>query len=140
LDFEFVSESGARPVPVCLVARELSSNRLIRLWQDELGPEPAFPVNDETLFVAYYASTEIGCFLELGWPIPTRILDLYTEFRNATNGVTLPAGRCLLGALSHHGIASITADQKTEERNLVMRGGRGHLRSAAAPRLLCDPR
>jgi len=123
IDFEFVSESGARPIPVCMVARELGSNRLIRLWQDELGPEPPFPVNDETLFVAYFASAEVGCFLELDWPVPTRILDLYTEFRNATNGVTLPAGKGFLGALSHHGIESITADQKTEERNLVMRGG-----------------
>ena len=123
LDFEFVSEPGARPVPVCMVARELGSNRLIRLWQDELGAGPPFPIDDDTLFVAYFASAEMGCFLELGWPVPTRILDLYTEFRNATNGIPLPGGRGLLGALSHHGIPSITADQKTEERALVMRGG-----------------
>ena len=123
LDFEFVSESGANPVPVCLVARELRTGQLIRLWQDELGPEPPFPIDDDTLFVAYFASAEIGCFLELGWPVPTRMLDLYTEFRNATNGIALPGGRGLLGALSHHGISSITSDQKTEERELVMRGG-----------------
>ena len=123
LDFEFVSEPGARPVPVCLVARELGSDRLIRLWQDQLGAGPPFPIDDDTLFVAYFASAEIGCFLELGWPVPTRILDLYTEFRNATNGIPLPAGRGLLGALSHHGIPSITSEQKTEERALVMGGG-----------------
>ena len=92
LDFEFVSEPGAEPVPVCLVARELRTGRLIRLWQDELGPEPPFPIDDDTLFVAYFASAELGCFLELGWPVPTRILDLYTEFRNATNGIPA-AGR-----------------------------------------------
>ena len=122
-DFEFVSGSGANPVPVCMVARELRTGRLIRLWQDELGPTPPFPVDDDTLFVAYFASAEIGCFLELGWPVPTRILDLYTEFSNATNGTTLPAGRGLLGALSHHGISSITSEQKSEERALVMGGG-----------------
>jgi hypothetical protein len=122
-DFEFVSQPGSRPVPVCMVARELVSNKLIRLWQDEFGAAPPFPVDDDTLFVAYFASAEVGCFLELGWPIPRRIVDLYVEFRNATNGLPLPGGSGLLGALSHHGIAAITAEQKTEERALVMRGG-----------------
>jgi DNA polymerase I len=123
VDCEFVAGDGARPKPVCMVARELGSGRLIRLWQDELGPRPPFVVDDSTLFVAFYASAELGCFLELGWPIPTRILDLYVEFRNLTNGIQLPAGRGLLSALSHHGISAITAEQKTEERGLVMRGG-----------------
>jgi hypothetical protein len=123
LDFEFVSEPGALPVPVCLVARELGSNRLIRLWQGELGSQPPFPVDADTLFVAYYASAELGCFLQLGWPLPSRILDLYAEFRNATNGIALPEGRGLLSALSYHGIPAITSEQKTEERNLVMAGG-----------------
>src|SRR6516162_9830995 len=114
LDFEFVSETGARPVPVCMVARELSSNKLIRLWQDELGAAPPFSVDDDTLFVAYFASAEVGCFLELGWPVPVRIVDLYVEFRNATNGIPLSGGYGLLSALSHHGIAAITAEQKSE--------------------------
>jgi hypothetical protein len=66
LDFEFISEPGALPVPVCMVARELGSNRLVRLWQDDLGSGPPFPINDDTLFLAYYASAELGCFLQLG--------------------------------------------------------------------------
>jgi DNA polymerase I len=123
LDFEFISESGARPVPVCMVARELGSGRLIRLWQDDFRTEPPFPVDDQTLFVAYFASAEIGCFLALGWPVPTRLLDLYVEFRNATNGIALPEGRGLLSALSFHGIVAITAAEKHDERALVMRGG-----------------
>ena len=69
---------------------------MIRLWQDELGPKPPFPINDQTLFVAYFASAELGCFLQLGWPMPTRVLDLYAEFRNATNGIPLQDGRGLL--------------------------------------------
>jgi DNA polymerase-1 len=123
LDFEFISAPGARPVPVCMVARELGSNRLVRLWKDDLGAEPPFSTGDDTLFVAYYASAELGCFLELGWPLPTRILDLYAEFRNETNGIPLPEGRGLLSALSQHGLASITKEQKNEERDLVLRGG-----------------
>jgi hypothetical protein len=123
LDFEYISELGARPVPVCLVARELESNRLIRLWQADLGDAPPFPVDDETLFVSYYAPAEFGCFLALGWPLPSRVLDLYAEFRNETNGVPLAEGRGLLGALSYHGIPAITSEEKTTERALVMRGG-----------------
>jgi DNA polymerase family A len=124
LDFEFIAPPGALPAPVCMVARELRTNRLIRLWQDELaGTEPPFPVGDESLFAAFYASAELGCFLALGWPLPTRVLDLYAEFRNASNGISLPIGRSLLGALSHYGIPAVTAEQKTEDRELVMRGG-----------------
>ncbi len=123
LDFEYSSESGALPVPVCMVARELCSDRLIRLWQDELGSRPPFDIGDDVLFVSYFAPAELSCFLELGWPLPQRILDLYAEFRNETNGVPLPEGRGLLSALSHHGIASITKAEKNIERDLVLRGG-----------------
>jgi hypothetical protein len=123
IDFEFISKPGALPVPVCMVAREIGSKRLVRLWQGQLGPRPPFPIDDDTLFVTYFGSAEWGCFLQLGWPLPTRIVDLYAEFRNATNGIPLPNGRGLLSALSHYGIPAITSDQKTEERALVMRGG-----------------
>ena len=123
LDFEFISEPGATPAPICLVARELISDTLIRLRHEDLGSGPPFPVDDDTLYVGYFTSAEWGCFLALGWPPPRRILDLYAEFRNATNGLTLPNGRGLLAALSHHSIPSITSGQKDEERALVMRGG-----------------
>ena len=74
LDFEFTAEPGALPVPVCMVARELRSGRLLRMWQDQLPDRPPFPVDDRALFIAYYASAEVGCFLALGWPVPARLL------------------------------------------------------------------
>ena len=123
LDFEFISEPGARPLPVCLVANELVSGRSIRLWQDDLGVTPPFRTDAGVLFVAYYAPAELSCFLALGWPLPARIVDLYIEFRAETNGLALPIGRSLLGALSHHGIPSITSDEKKTMRDLVLRGG-----------------
>ncbi|MGN6171881.1 MAG: hypothetical protein ACTHPS_02800 [Streptosporangiaceae bacterium] len=124
LDFEFIiSEPGALPLPVCMVARELRSGRLVRLWQDQLPARPPFRVDDQALFVAYYASAEIGCFLQLGWPVPVRILDLYTEFRNETNGLSLTEGSGLLGALAYHHVPGITKEQKDDDRQLVMRGG-----------------
>jgi DNA polymerase I len=123
-DFEYtISKSGARPSPVCLVANELISGRSIRLWQDDFRETPPFRTDADVLFVAYYAPAELSCFLALGWPLPARILDLYVEFRAETNGLALPIGRGLLGALSHHGIPSITSDQKKSMRDLVLRGG-----------------
>jgi DNA polymerase-1 len=123
LDFEYISKPGHRPIPVCLVARDLVSNKLLRLWQDELTPSPPFRTDDRALFVAYSAPAELSCFLALGWPLPERMLDLLVEFRAKTNGMTLATKRDLLGALAYHGIAGITSEEKTSMRDLVLRGG-----------------
>ncbi len=37
VDFEFTAPSGGRQSPVCMVAVELVSGRIIRLWSDELA-------------------------------------------------------------------------------------------------------
>jgi DNA polymerase I len=123
VDFEFDAKPGENPKPVCLVARELLSGRTIRLWQDEFGRWPPYPIDSKSLFVAYYASAEIGCHLALRWPVPKRILDLFVEFRNQTNGIALANGSGLVGALAHHGLDSIGTAEKSEMRDLVLRGG-----------------
>src|SRR5262249_45818023 len=123
VDFEFTAPTGEQPSPVCLVGHELKSGKVTRLWRDQFGPVPPYPVDADCLFVAYYASAELGCHLTLGWPLPARVLDLYVEFRNQTNGLPTVAGRGLVGALAAHGLDSIGADEKTEMRDLVMRGG-----------------
>jgi hypothetical protein len=123
IDFEFIAREGENPQPVCLVANEIGTGRLIKLWQDQLGPEPPFEIDDDTLIVAYYAPAEIGCFLALGWAVPTRIIDLYAEFRRETNALALADGRGLLGALSRHRITRITSEEKKSGRDLVLRGG-----------------
>ena len=123
MDFEFVAAPGERPVPVCLVARELKSERTIRLWRDQFGLVPPYPTDADSLFIAYYASAELGCHLALGWQMPARVLDLFTEFRNQTNGLPTVAGRGLIGALTAHGLDSIGAVEKTEMRDLIIRGG-----------------
>jgi DNA polymerase I len=122
-DFEFVAPPGERPTPICMVARELRSGRIIRLWQDQFGPAPPFSIGPETLFVAYYASAEFGCFRALGWPKPANILDLFTEFRDRTNGLTTPAGAGLVGALTYFGLDTIGAQEKEEMRALALRDG-----------------
>src|SRR6266511_2392192 len=104
VDFEFEAPPGEAPRPVCMVARELRSGRLLRLWRDALPAQPPFPVGPDSLFIAYAAQAELGCFLELGWALPQRVLDLYAEFSEATNGWKRPHGRSLLAALAWHGL------------------------------------
>ena len=125
VDFEFTAPPGERPEPVCLVARELRSGKLIRVWQDELHrtPTPPYPTGAHALIVAYYASAELGCHEALGWPPPERLLDLYTEHRARFNGIGAPAGNGLLGALAANGIESIDALEKEGMRELILRGG-----------------
>src|SRR5262245_24874977 len=121
--FEAASRAGERPRPVCLVARDLASGRTWRLWRDEFGATPPFPIGRDALFVAFYASAELGCFRALGWLPPTNILDLFTEFRDRTNGLQVPAGTGLVGALTYFGLDSLGSQEKDDLRALVLRGG-----------------
>jgi DNA polymerase I len=125
IDFEFSAPPGEPPKVVCLVAREIKSHRKIRLWADELYgvPFPPYAIDQGSLIVAYYASAEMGCHLALGWPIPHNILDLFTEFRNVSNGLNPACGNGLLGALAWHGLRSIDAIEKDSMRELAIRGG-----------------
>jgi 5-hmdU DNA kinase, helical domain/DNA polymerase family A len=84
-EFEFGGRDGNLPRPVCMVAKELRSGKIWRLWRDEFGSEPPFPIGANTLFVSFTASAELGCFKVLGWPMPARILDLSAEYRNFRN-------------------------------------------------------
>lgn len=125
VDFEFNAPPGERPEPLCLVAREFRTNRLLRVWFEDWTEPAACPIrtDSDVLFVAYYASAEFGCFLQLGWTLPECVLDLYAEFRNTTNGLSTPCGRGLLGALTAFGLSAIEAAQKESMRALALRGG-----------------
>jgi DNA polymerase I len=120
-DFEFRADPGERPWPVCMVAHEVGSGTEIRLWRDELLAlrKAPFDTGKNSLFVTYYGSAEISCFLELDWPLPTNILDLLTEFRCMTNG--LGGSASLLSALAYYKIpAAVNAGEKDAMRNLVL--------------------
>ncbi len=107
IDFEFSAPDGERPVPICLVAHEVHTGQTLRVWEDQLRRStcPPYPTGPDSLVVAYYASAEIGCHLALDWPVPCAVLDLFTEFRNLTNGRPPPGGAGLLGALALAGTA-----------------------------------
>jgi hypothetical protein len=124
LDFEFTAPPGERPTPLCCVARELRSGELVRLWLAGGAPDfPPYSTGPETLFVAYYASAELGCHLALDWPMPARVLDLYAEFRCLTSGLPVPCGNGLLGALAYHGLDGLAVAEKESMRELALRGG-----------------
>lgn len=124
VDFEFRAQPGERPEPVCLVARELHSGQLMRQWlADGSTKQPPYDVGKHSLFVAFYAPAELGCHLALGWPMPTRVLDLYAEFRCLTNGLRVPGGNGLLAALAYFGLDCLAATEKQEMRELALRGG-----------------
>jgi hypothetical protein len=121
--FEAAARSGERPRPVCMVAKELRSGRVWRVWRGEFLADPPFPVDGSTVLVAYYASAELSCFKALGWPQPVFVLDLFTEFRARTNGLTLANGAGLLGAATYFGIDGIAIVEKQDLRSLILAGG-----------------
>jgi hypothetical protein len=123
VDFEFTAHLGERPEPICLVARELRSGQIVRRWRDEFGRLPPYGTGAENLFIAFYASAELGCHRALDWPMPAHVLDLCVEFKNLTSGLSVPAGRDLIGALILHGLDHIGAAEKVAMQELAIRGG-----------------
>ncbi|MEH6543012.1 MAG: DNA polymerase [Porticoccaceae bacterium] len=126
VDFEYTAAPGGRPSPVCLVAWELHSQRKIQLWLDQVTgfDEPPYDIGEDSLFVAYYASAEFSCHLALGWDLPVNVIDLFAEFRNATNTTTGKASAGLLDAMCWFGLGhSVEAVEKTRMRDLIIEGG-----------------
>jgi hypothetical protein len=108
------------------VAREVNSGVVIRQWENQLyaARHAPYGCGPEDLFVAYYSLAELGCHISLGWPLPSNIVDLYAEFRATTNGLKVPCGDGLLGAVTYYGIASaVDATEKDAMRSLACRGG-----------------
>ena len=124
-DTEYTASPGCRVQPICLVAKEARTGREIRLWEDGLGHihQAPFRTDERSLFVAYAVAAELGVFHVLGWPPPRRVLDLYTEFRASTNGLVVPNGNGLLGALLQHGLPAMDGAEKKTMRDLAIRGG-----------------
>lgn len=123
VDFEFRSDhEGDHPIPVCMVAKDLVTGRRIELWGAAGLRLCPFSFGDDVLFVSYYAIAELRCMIRLGWPLPTRILDLFVEFRAMSNGKKLPLGNSLLGALGFFGLAHMAPVEKKEMQALAMRG------------------
>jgi len=124
-DFEFYGHDADLKTPVCLVIHELRSGKTYRYWQDQLFTmqKAPFDTGPNSLWVAYYSSAEWGVFRTLGWPIPERICDCFTEFSCETNGQEYSGGRSMLGALQYFGLNTLDGEEKARMRDLILTGG-----------------
>ena len=124
VDYEFHTnrQDGNVQVPVCYVAQNVGTGQVIRHWIAGNETMPEYSTKDDSLFIAYYASAEMGCHIVMGFPRPLNILDLYAEFRCLTNGRTLPSGRGLIGALNYYGLTGGDADYKDIMRDRIIQG------------------
>jgi hypothetical protein len=121
-----------------MVAHEFFSGQEITWGRKELLAHRQSPFPDDAAIVAYYASAEAGCFLQLGWS-PRNFIDLFVEHRLQTNGLprlkrerkkspTVQSGKAqksegrdsLLGALALRGLAHIDVDEKEQMRELML--------------------
>jgi DNA polymerase-1 len=139
-DFEYwTGTSGNEPPrPICFVAKEVMSGQMIRqwLWGASYIPCP-ITTDAKSLYVAFAASAEINCHRQLGWPIPTRVIDLYAEHRRLCHGVdrqrtelekhSLPKTEkySLLAAMHAWGLGAhaLCAETKDAIRQICIDGG-----------------
>ena len=77
----------------------LTTGVVDRYFREQLKDleEAPFDTWADSLLVAYHAPAEMDCFIQIGWPLPSNVLDLYVEFQNATNGLALKSGDGLIG-------------------------------------------
>ncbi|WP_406662394.1 DNA polymerase [Methanolobus sp. ZRKC3] len=123
VDFEFMAPDGEKPDPVCVVAKEVHTGKIIREWLQgvDAPKKPPYPIDEQSLSVAYYASAEWGCHLSLSWDLPQSTIDLYAEYRNLTNGFP-GIRRGLLSACSRYGIQTAADAYKEGMRDRILQG------------------
>ena len=121
-------KAGDAITPLCLVALEMRSSRLIRRWQNELGPFPPYRLDANALITGYMLSAELGSHIALGWGRPACALDPYIEFRHhVNNGAAKAEDRekgfhSLDGALRYFHENGIDTAHKTEMRDRILQG------------------
>ncbi|PWT93554.1 MAG: DNA polymerase I [Proteobacteria bacterium] len=121
-------KSGDAATPLCLVALEMRSGRIIRLWQNEFGPFPPYRLDAGTLIMGYMLSAEFGSHIALGWGCPARALDPYVEFRHHANDGAVKAGDrergfySLDGALRYFHENGVDTAHKKEMRDRILQG------------------
>ncbi len=109
-----VRESGDRPSPLYVATLDADTGADFQVGVPKLHRhrQPPYPTGPQALLVTIHAEDLACLHLALGWRMPERIIDLIVEFRNLTNGRSVPCGATLAGALIWFGLpaaASITA-------------------------------
>src|SRR5262245_26975290 len=131
-DAEYREDADHLPIPVCLHAHDEVSGQTLSLWRDELLASTRLPFGDgpDSAMGAFASNAELQCFLTLGLPFPTNVLDPYVENIVAINGNTAvwpPAdekkrkGRPgLLDALKLHGLPARPQEHKDRMRDMIL--------------------
>ena len=125
LDFEYFGADGEIPSVVCMVVQDLRSGDISRYWQDDLSAmtSPPFETGRDIALVTYFAPAEIQSILALSWDIDVSIIDLFAEFRCATNGDPRVGHKSLIGALRFYGLDHLVPEHKDAMRDLILSGG-----------------
>jgi hypothetical protein len=122
-DSEYLPRPGDLVLPVCFVAKELRSGQVWRQWMGEFGSEPPYPIDKNTLFVAFSIPAELSVSRANGWRDPARALDLFAERRLAVNGLPWREGAwTLLGAMVDHGLDPGPSAIKDAMRDRIIAG------------------
>jgi hypothetical protein len=137
-DTEFYGADGDLQHPVCAVFHSPITGETVRQFYPPEPPYPPCPVDlsKKTLFVAFAAQAELMTFLQLGWEMPERIIDLYVEWRHINNeefklkamkaearsGDSDYSPFALLGVCSMHGLHVRSAELKDQMRDIVLHG------------------
>lgn len=138
VDTEFVSgtpsadgdpiPNGEPVVPVCLVAQELHSGRVVKLALNHEGQEAANPLPSgaDVLHLVYTATAEMGFYLAMGWTLPLNVLDLWVERRNLTNGLLDGnfelIDTSLVGTCADYGLVHTATERKEAMRSRILQG------------------
>src|SRR5262249_10032273 len=133
-DSEFTPVNGGWPIPICFCATETRTGRTLDLWLDGGRVECPFEPDKGSLLISYAASAELKILQVLGWPKPSAVIDLFSEFRWLLNGDRRyeTAGLTkkekeskwgLIAALRHFGCVSLDVRDKTVQQDVAKRGG-----------------
>jgi DNA polymerase I len=125
VDTEYRQTPEGSPHVVCVVMREVFGRLpALHLFEHEFQKEcPVDFSRSDVLFVSYAAPAEIGSFLQIGWPVPRNILDLFVEARmnaNTIGDIKSIQRVKLLSTLAHYGLDSMDYVEKDEMRALIL--------------------
>ena len=114
--------------PLCLVAHELRSGRVVELWQDDFGPFPPYRLDADACIFTYVGGAEFGTHIARSWGQPACAIDAYVEFRHLTNDGSIKSGDrekgfySLDGALRYFGGNGIDTAHKKDMRDRILQG------------------
>lgn len=121
IDYEFLSLPGCNPRPWCIAYHCVETGEENVIWLD--GQDVPSPFPEAFRMVAHYALAELGCFLELGWELPTEVIDTLPEFRVVRGQVPTSGGSWgLLSVASQLGIPTMSSAHKESMRQLATGG------------------